>query len=237
MKKRILPAAAILCAVILLSACTGGSAASGAVSGETAGVFFGQVSAVEGDSVTLALADEDFTSQPLGGPASGGAASTTDDAGAPMAGEDGQPADGETPPAMPQNGQEPPAMPQGGQSGIPLTGESVVFTVDDDTLITLDTGGEAQEGTSGDIVAGALLTVTLDGERAATVIVHAHAGAPAEQTSASLAGAWEIDGEAVEQDGGTYASEAADENAVLVSGGRRAHAFGRADQQKGRYHQ
>ncbi len=141
-----------------------------------------------------------------------------------------------TPPAMSQDGTSggqgnggPGGGQDDGRGGLPFTesGETITFTVNDATAITVQSGKESAAGTLADIEAGDVLEVVLlDDNAAETIVVRSFdmgmpGGAPGggqtggEVTNGTaattLADAAAIDGE-------TYASSGDDENALRVDG-------------------
>lgn len=137
---------------------------------EEDGSIVGQVTAVEGNEITLALG----TMEGPGGQAPGG---EMPDGEMP----DGEMPDGEMPEKMtgdengiegmepPQNGdgEAPPEMP----GGLNLTGEEQTITVSDETAYTVDERGESTEGSLADIEADSILRVVMDGDTVTSITI------------------------------------------------------------------
>ncbi len=123
----------------------------------------GQVTQIDGNSITIALATTPNPGDhqtPQGNPPSGDSGQTPQ--GNPPSGDNGQ------------NG------PGGGNGGLTLTGETLTFTVDDATQITLS-GGRDVQGTAlalSDIQMGDVVTVTLGGSAATAITVRRMPAAP-----------------------------------------------------------
>lgn len=120
----------------------------------------GQVTAIDGNTITLALGERaarpDGDSTPPGNgekpsePTSGDAVQTEDSDGT-----------GGTPPSG--NG--------GGPGGLTLTGEEKSITIDESTTITKDSMGQSSDATIDDITDGTILTVIIDGETVVSVTI------------------------------------------------------------------
>ena len=165
---------------LLLSACIivmlfGGYSviAAGTSSSET--TLLGQVTAISGSSVTLALGTENRpdnagsppsdtpTGAPTGAPPSGssGTSDTTPGTGG-GSGTTGK----SSPPAAPTSG-------NGGQmpGGLTLTGETTTITVSGSTSIKIEKTGQTASGTLADITVGSVLKVTLSGSTVTAVVI------------------------------------------------------------------
>ena len=138
----------------------------------------------------------------------------------------GEKPDGEAPS---DNGGENSGAPNGapdGQGQAPsmftASGESVTFTLTEDTQITVEQGSETTDGTADDIKEGSILELTLDSDNNALTVVVKNAGgpggAPGESGDASNGtAATTIDSDS-SADGETYSSTGDDENALRVDG-------------------
>ncbi len=141
--------------------------------------------------------------------------------------------DGEAPSGEKPDGQAPSDNGNGGgatdgqgqaPSMFTASGESITFTLTDDTQITVEQGDETTEGSTDDIKEGSILEVTLDTDNQALTIVVKNAGGPGEsgnggpgQSSDTSNGtaATTIDSDTT-ADGETYSSTGDDENALRV---------------------
>ena len=144
---------------------------------------FGQVTQIDGNTITLALASMGGPGgqMPQGNPPDGNGQTQQDN---PPSDGSGQAPQGNPPDGNGQNPQgNPPSDGQGSGFGgsLTLTGETISFTVSDATQITLRGGSGAQDtqGTLSDIQVGSVITVVLDGETAATITVRQTPQAPA----------------------------------------------------------
>ncbi len=102
------------------------------------------------------------------------------------------------------------------------SGESVTFTLTDDTQITVEQGSETTDGTADDIQEGSILELTLDSDNNALTVVVKNAGGPGgapgesgETSNGTAATTIDSDSSA---DGETYSSTGDDENALRVDG-------------------
>ena len=137
---------------------------------------------------------------------------------------DGEAPDGQAPSDNGNgNGGAPNGAP-GGQAPSMFTasGESITFTLTDDTQITVEQGGETTDGTADDIQEGSILELTLDADNNALTVVVKNAGgpggAPGQSGDASNGtAATTIDSDTA-VDGETYSSTGDDENALRVDG-------------------
>ena len=119
--------------------------------------LFGQVTAVSGSTITLALATDSMQKNEVT-PPSGASSAPTDSSGsaaAPSAPPTGSDSTGETAPSAP------PADSGGDTGGLTLTGETETITVSDSTVITLDEKGQSTAGDLSDIAVGSILSVTI----------------------------------------------------------------------------
>lgn len=158
---------------------TGGNSASEAESTtneET--TIFGQISSIDGNTITIALAEQ--RQMPSGG--------STDMPQRPSGDSTEMPEmpEGSEMPQMPEGSTEMPGMPDGsempqrpdadtvsgasgGMGGLNLTGEEQTITVDDSTVITVNNGGESTEGTVSDLTAEDIVTVVLKGDKVVSI--------------------------------------------------------------------
>lgn len=135
--------------------------------------------------------------------------------------------DGEAPSGEAPSG-EAPAKPDGdstdGQAPSMFTasGESITFTLTDDTQIIVEQGGETTDGTADDIQEGSILELTLDADNNALTVVVKNAGgpggAPGQSSDASNGTAATTIDSDITVDGETYSSTGDDENALRVDG-------------------
>ena len=172
-----------------------------------------QVTAVEGDQITAdvgtlttASADASGNGAP-GGEAPGGEAPSGDNSG------NGAP--GEAPSGDAPGGQMP------GGSSFEASGESITFTLTDDTAITLEYLQGSDEGTADDIAVGSVLEVVLDEDNQAVSVTVRNLnagggfGGSGEVTNGTSANTITED---TEVDSETYTSTGDDENALRVDG-------------------
>ena len=196
-----------------------------------------QVTAVEGDQITAdvgtlttASADASGNGAP-GGEAPSGEAPGGDDSGngapgeapsgeapggeAPSGDNSGNGAPGEAPSGDAPGGQMP------GGSSFEASGESITFTLTDDTAITLEYLQGSDEGNADDIAVGSVLEVVLDEDNQAVSVTVRNLnagggfGGSSEVTNGTSANTITED---TEVDGETYTSTGDDENALRVDG-------------------
>lgn len=196
-----------------------------------------QVTAVEGDQITAdvgtlttASADASGNGAP-GGEAPGGEAPGGDDSGngapgeapsgeapggeAPSGDNSGNGAPGEAPSGDAPGGQMP------GGSSFEASGESITFTLTDDTAITLEYLQGSDEGNADDIAVGSVLEVVLDEDNQAVSVTVRNLnagggfGGSGEVTNGTSANTITED---TEVDSETYTSTGDDENALRVDG-------------------
>ena len=196
-----------------------------------------QVTAVEGDQITAdvgtlttASADASGNGAP-GGEAPSGEAPGGDDSGngapgeapsgeapggeAPSGDNSGNGAPGEAPSGDAPGGQMP------GGSSFEASGESITFTLTDDTAITLEYLQGSGEGNADDIAVGSVLEVVLDEDNQAVSVTVRNLnagggfGGSGEVTNGTSANTITED---TEVDSETYTSTGDDENALRVDG-------------------
>lgn len=196
-----------------------------------------QVTAVEGDQITAdvgtlttASADASGNGAP-GGEAPSGEAPGGDDSGngapgeapsgeapggeAPSGDNSGNGAPGEAPSGDAPGGQMP------GGSSFEASGESITFTLTDDTAITLEYLQGSDEGNADDIAVGSVLEVVLDEDNQAVSVTVRNLnagggfGGSGEVTNGTFANTITED---TEVDSETYTSTGDDENALRVDG-------------------
>ena len=171
-----------------------------------------QVTAVEGDQITadvgtLTTASADAS----GNGAPGGEAPGGDDSG------NGAPGDA---PSGDNSGNGAPGEAPGGSS-FEASGESITFTLRDDTAITLEYLQGSGEGTADDIAVGSVLEVVLDEDNQAVSVTVRNLnagggfGGSGEVTNGTSANTITED---TEVDSETYTSTGDDENALRVDG-------------------
>lgn len=177
-----------------------------------------QVTAVEGDQITAdvgtlttASADASGNGAP-GGEAPSGEAPGGDDSGN---GAPGDAPSGEAPSGDAPGGQMP------GGSSFEASGESITFTLTDDTAITLEYLQGSDEGNADDIAVGSVLEVVLDEDNQAVSVTVRNLnagggfGGSGEVTNGTSANTITED---TEVDSETYTSTGDDENALRVDG-------------------
>ena len=191
-----------------------------------------QVTTVDGDQITadvgtltIASADASGNGAP-GGDNSESGASDQDNSGSGAPGEapsgdapngdnSGNGAPGEAP------GGDAPGGPMQGSSSFEASGESITFTLTDDTAITLEYLQGSGEGTADDIAVGSVLEVVLDEDNQAVSVtvrnlnVGGGFGGSSEVTNGTSANTITED---TGVDGETYTSTGDDENALRVDG-------------------
>ena len=206
-----------------------------------------QVTAVEGDQITAdvgtlttASADASGNGAP-GGEASSGDAPGGDDSGngapgeapsgdapggeapsgdAPGGDDSGNGAPGEAPSGEAPSGDAPGGQMPGGSS-FEASGESITFTLTDDTAITLEYLQGSDEGNADDIAVGSVLEVVLDEDNQAVSVTVRNLnagggfGGSGEVTNGTSANTITED---TEVDSETYTSTGDDENALRVDG-------------------
>lgn len=196
-----------------------------------------QVTAVEGDQITadvgtLTTASADASGNGAsGGEAPSGEAPGGDDSGngapgeapsgeapggeAPSGDNSGNGAPGEAPSGDAPGGQMP------GGSSFEASGESITFTLTDDTAITLEYLQGSDEGNADDIAVGSVLEVVLDEDNQAVSVTVRNLnagggfGGSGEVTNGTSANTITED---TEVDSETYTSTGDDENALRVDG-------------------
>ena len=182
--------------------------------GETVTV---QVTAVEGDTITAEVGTLDVAemSEMAEGGAPGGEA-PGEEAPSGESGEKPEMPEGEAPSG--ESGEKP-EMPGG--SSFASSGETIEFTLTDATVITLEYLQGSGEGSTEDIVSGAVLEVTLDVENKATAITVKNLnagngfGGSSEVTNGTAANTIDED---TEEEAESYAASGDDENALRVDG-------------------
>ena len=206
-----------------------------------------QVTAVEGDQITAdvgtlttASADASGNGAPGGeapsGEAPSGDAPGGDDSGngapgeapsgeapggeAPSGDDSGNGAPGEAPSGEAPSGDAPGGQMPGGSS-FEASGESITFTLTDDTAITLEYLQGSDEGNADDIAVGSVLEVVLDEDNQAVSVTVRNLnagggfGGSGEVTNGTSANTITED---TEVDSETYTSTGDDENALRVDG-------------------
>ena len=196
-----------------------------------------QVTAVEGDQITadvgtLTTASADASGNGAsGGEAPSGEAPGGDDSGngapgeapsgeAPGGDNSGNGAPGEAPSGEAPGGEAPSGEAPGGSS-FEASGESITFTLTDDTAITLEYLQGSDEGNADDIAVGSVLEVVLDEDNQAVSVTVRNLnagggfGGSGEVTNGTSANTITED---TEVDSETYTSTGDDENALRVDG-------------------
>ena len=168
-----------------------------------------QVTAVEGDQITAAVG----TLTTASADASGNGAPGGDNSGNGAPGGDAP--GGDAPSGDAPGGQMP------GGSSFEASGESITFTLTDDTAITLEYLQGSGEGTADDIAVGSVLEVVLDEDNQAVSVTVRNLnagggfGGSGEVTNGTSANTITED---TEVDSETYTSTSDDENALRVDG-------------------
>lgn len=195
-----------------------------------------QVTAVEGDQITadvgtLTTASADASGNGAPGDAPSGDAPGGDDSGngapgeapsgdAPGGDNSGNGAPGDAPSGEAPSGDAPGGQMPGGSS-FEASGESITFTLTDDTAITLEYLQGSDEGNADDIAVGSVLEVVLDEDNQAVSVTVRNLnagggfGGSGEVTNGTSANTITED---TEVDSETYTSTGDDENALRVDG-------------------
>lgn len=206
-----------------------------------------QVTAVDGDQITVdvgtlttASADTSGNGAPGGDNSGNGVPGDAPSGDAPGGDNSGNGAPGEAPSGEAPGGEAPSGDAPGGDdsgNGAPsgdapsgqmpggsrfeASGESITFTLTDDTAITLEYLQGSGEGTADDIAVGSVLEVVLDEDNQAVSVtvrnlnVGGGFGGSSEVTNGTSANTITED---TEVDGETYTSTSDDENALRVDG-------------------
>ncbi len=211
--------------------------------------LYGEIAEIDGDKITLALAEEpEMGEAPSGEKPDGEVPGTAPTDGASSDGSktppekpdggsvsEGEAPEGESPDSEAPDGGD---MPQGGPGGITLTGEEQTITTDKDTKVEktsakgaepgneddakkdADAQADTKEASLDDLKEGDIVSVEMQGEKAAGITIQ-NMGSMSESTTGNieLTGAYTVDGKEEMSDGETYASANPDENAVLVKNG------------------
>ncbi|MFR9272793.1 MAG: hypothetical protein ACLVO2_09835 [Clostridia bacterium] len=239
MKKRVVCVlAGTLMTAMAVSGCQKGSTE------EKTETLYGEIAEIDGDKITLALAEEpEMGEAPSGEKLDGEVPGTAPTDGASSDGsktppekpDGGSVSEGEAPDSEAPDGGD---MPQGGPGGITLTGEEQTITTDKDTKVEktsakgaepgneddakkdADAQADTKEASLDDLKEGDIVSVEMQGEKAAGITIQ-NRGSMSESTTGNieLTGAYTVDGKEEMSDGETYASANPDENAVLVKNG------------------
>lgn len=225
-------------AAMVVSGCQKGSTE------EKTETLYGEIAEIDGDKITLALAEEpEMREAPSGDKPDGEAPGTaptdgesSDGSGTPPEKSDEESvSDGKAPDSEAPGGGD---MPQGGPGGITLTGEEQTITTDKDTKVEktsakgaepgneddakkdADAQADTKEASLDDLQEGDIVSVEMQGEKAVSITIQ-NRGSMSESTTGNieLSGVYTVDGKEEMSDGETYASTNADENAVLVKNG------------------
>ncbi len=160
MKRRLALSLAVLMLMVF------GAAALAESAQQQEGGTFGQVTQIDGNTVTIALVS-------MGGPGGQNPGNPPSDAsgqnpGNPPSGNDGQT------PGNPPSGNDGQNRGGNGQSfGTTLTGETLTFTMNDATAVILRGGRDAQDATGSllDVQVGSLISITLADSLATQIVV------------------------------------------------------------------
>jgi len=174
MRKLFLLTAGMLMVFAILGGCssntdTGRQSAAAADASEN--TVFGQVTAVNGNEITVALGNQQRPQMNHGGNNGDGESSRQD---AIPSGGDGMPSG--RPSDLPSG--QPPEMPSGEmpsgelpQGGLQTTGEEKTVTVSESTVITIRSFKESSEGSLSDIAVGNIVSITMDGDTVKEIAV------------------------------------------------------------------
>jgi hypothetical protein len=185
-------ATASLALILMMAAgcqSSAGSTISASAAGET--TIYGQVTAIDGSSITLALATMSQNApsgempsgeMPSGEMPSGDMPAMPSDGSIPSEGAQpsgSQDTDAVSSATQNTEGEQPsgeaPSMPSGGQGGqrggVELTGEEQTITISDNTAITIQSRDGSTEGTLSDIEAGDILSVTMSGNSVTAITI------------------------------------------------------------------
>lgn len=195
----------------------------------------GQVTAIDANSVTLALGElssQEAAQQPP--QTSGTADSSATEATASESGSASSSSTGQ-PPAMPSgdtasgSSGQPPEMPSGDgtTSGFTLTGEEKTVVIPDSAVITIES--DTSTGSVSDIAVGDILTVTLSGDTVTAVTVSDTSSSGGASGSAGFSvdagssvettGVLTVDGEAQTKDDLSLTSSTSNESTIKVTNG------------------
>ncbi len=180
-------ATASLALILMMAAgcqSSAGSTISASAAGET--TIYGQVTAIDGSSITLALATVSQNApsgeMPSGEMPSGDMPAMPSDGSIPSEGAQpsgSQDTDAVSSATQNTEGEQPsgevPSMPSGGQGGqrggVELTGEEQTITISDNTAITIQSRDGSTEGALSDIEVGDILSVTMSGNSVTAITI------------------------------------------------------------------
>ena len=162
----------------------GGYSASAAATSTSEATLLGQVTAISGSSITLALGTDSMTEK-TGTPPSGAPTDTSGTAPTsttpPSSISDGTaPTDGTAPSGTA------PSDSGGARGGLTLTGETKTITISSSTVITIDKMGLSSSGALSDITVGAVLTVTMSDSTVTAVTIRQAGGGEAQGINAAV---------------------------------------------------
>lgn len=194
-----------------------------------------QVTAVEGNTITAEMGT--ISAQSMGEIPGGEAPEGNTPGGEAPSGEmpGGETSEGNEPSGDMPGGEAPSGEMPGGEapegnapggdmpggSSFESSGETITFTLTDDTVVTVEYLQGTGEGTAEDIVLGSVLEVTLDDENQAVSVTVKNLnagngfGGSSEVTNGTAANTLDAD---TEVEGETYSSTGDDENALRVDG-------------------
>lgn len=136
----------------------------------------GQVTAISGSSITLALGTENKPEN-SGTPPTGTSETTSTDSSSDTSAVTSTPPTADSSTTVASSGTAPTGAPSdstgggGKQGGLTLTGETQTITISDSTVITIDEMGQQTTGALSDITVGSILTVTMSGTTVTAVSV------------------------------------------------------------------
>lgn len=162
-------------------------------SAQASNTVYGKVTKIDGNKITLALGDMaqgNMGAAPSGMPQGGGQdgknggqapSGAPDKNGKSNGGQDGK-SGGQAPSGAPGkgSGQAPSGMPQGGQpgnmgGGFTENGETKEITIDDESLIKVQSGNTQTQGSLDDITVDSILTVEYsDSNTISAILVHSN---------------------------------------------------------------
>lgn len=140
--------------------------------------IYGQISSIDGNTITIALAEE--PQMPEGGTEmqEGSTEMQPQDAPQKPDGSTEMPAGStEMPEGSTESGKTGDGGKQMGGMGISLTGEEQKITIDDSTKITIQSGSDSKDGTVDDLAENDIVTVTMNGDTVVSISVGGGMGA------------------------------------------------------------
>ena len=133
--------------------------------------IYGQISSIDGNTITIALAEE--PQMPEGATEMPEGSTEIQPQDAPQKPEGST----EIPEGSTESGKTGDGGKQMGGMGISLTGEEQKITIDDSTKITIQSGSDSKEGTVDDLAENDIVTVTMNGDTVVSISVGGGMGA------------------------------------------------------------